>query len=281
MLLFTIFSCEFRKSVNKDLITGLTTKGDGLSCDNVYLSSGERKISRNSFTYGEKFYLNFENIEGFKKDKDHAFPGLQLFVISQAGDTVLKYNDLYADYTDGINISPLLLRTYLTVAEPIHSNNNYTLHANIWDKKGKGTFTAKMDFDVVPNKQITIENNGVSYNEIYLYSKEREIPITDSNVKFNENIYMIFEGLQGFKEETGKVFIGQSIKITDSEGNLILKEDDLIGDSSMESSDLKSRVAPNFIFTGSNIKNPVTCNISIWDKKSGSKIMASVKLNVE
>src|SRR4030042_3433757 len=281
MLMFAILSCEFRKSVNKDLLTGLTTKGDKLSCDNVYLSDGEEKISRNSFTYGEKFYLNFENIEGFKKDGEYVFPGLQLIVVSQAGDTVMKYKDLYADYTNGMNISPLLLKAHLTVATPMHSNNKYSLNINIWDKKGEGTFTAKMDFDIVPNKQIEIESNHVSYDEIYLFSKEREITITDNAAKFNENIYMIFEGLEGFKEEEGKVFIGLSMKIADSEGNLILNEDDLMGDSYMIASDIKSQLSPNFIFTGSDIKNPVNCEIVIWDKKGESKIKASVKLNIE
>ncbi|HJX72271.1 MAG TPA: hypothetical protein VJ346_09970, partial [Bacteroidales bacterium] len=156
-----------------------------------------------------------------------------------------------------------------------------SLNINIWDKKGEGTFTAKMDFDIISNKQIAIESNHVSYDEIYLFSKEREITITDNAAKFNENIYMIFEGLEGFKEEEGKVFIGLSMKIADSEGNLILNEDDLMGDSYMIASDIKSQLSPNFIFTGSDIKNPVNCEIVIWDKKGESKIKASVKLNIE
>jgi hypothetical protein len=281
MSLFAVFSCEFRKSVNKDLITGLTTKGDGLSCENVYLYDGKEKISRKSFTYGEKIYMNFENIEGFKKQEDHAFPGAQLFVLNPSGDTVFKTNDLYADFVDGLNISPLLLQPSLTVASPMHSNNDYTLYANIWDKKGEGTFTAEMGFNVVPNKQIEIESSNVSYDEIYLFSKEREITITDNKAKFNENIYLIFEGLQGFKEEAGKAFIGVSMKIADAEGNALLNEEDLIGDAGMEISALKSQLAPNFIITGSEIKNPVTCDITIWDKKGESRIKAAIKLNIE
>jgi len=279
--LFILFSCEFRKSVNKDLVTGLTTQGDGLSCDNVYLSDGSEKISRNSFTYGEKFYVNFENAEGFEIIGDHAFPGIRLCVLNQARDTVLKYDDLYADNADGLNISPLLLKTYLTVASPIHSNKKYTLLINIWDKKGKGTFSANMDFDVIPNKQIEIESNHVTCEEIYLYAQERDVTVTDNKVKFNENIYMIFEGLGGFDEEDGKVFVGLGMKISDADGNLILNENDLLGDSGMESSDLKSQLAPSFVLTGSGIKNPVTCDVIIWDKKSESRIKASAKLNVE
>lgn len=79
--IFVVISCEFRKSVKKDFLTGLATLGDGLSCDNVYLSNGEQKLSRSSFIYGEKFYLNFENMEGFKKSEDRTFPGMQLLVV--------------------------------------------------------------------------------------------------------------------------------------------------------------------------------------------------------
>lgn len=279
--MFALFSCEFKKSVNKDLITGLTTQGDGLSCENVYLSNGEQKLSRNSFTYGEKFYLNFENIDGFQKPEDHVFPGMQLFIISQAGDTVLKENDLYASYADGMNISPLVLQTNVTAGNPIHSNNNYALYINIWDKKGEGTYKAKMDFDVIANAQINIESNNISYDEIYLFSQESKTVISDDNAKLNENIYMIFEGLEGFKEEDGKVFPGLSIKATDANGGTILEERDLIGESGMEFSELKSQIAPNFIFTGADIKNPVSCEIIIWDKKGENRIKASVKLNLK
>ena len=281
LLLFSLFSCEFKKSAHKDLITGLSTKGNGLSCDQVYLSDGEDKISRNSFTYGEKFHVNFENIEGFKREGTYAFPGMQLLIINQAGDTVMQNNDLYDSYVDGMEFSPLLLHTDITVAKPMHSTNSYTLFVNIWDKKGEGTYKSQMDFDVISNKKIEIENNNISYNDIYLFSEENKMVITNNNVKLNEDIYMIFEGLSGFSEEAGQVLIGLSIKAKDSEGTIILNEEDLIGEASMEISKLKSQLAPTFIFTGTDIKNPVACEITIWDKKSDRSIKASVNLKVE
>ena len=79
---FAIISCEFSKSVNINLISGLSTAGDGLSCSNVYLSIGENEIKRTTFTYGEIFYLNFNNIEGFKREEENVFPGMKLLIIS-------------------------------------------------------------------------------------------------------------------------------------------------------------------------------------------------------
>jgi len=281
LVLITLISCDFRKSVNIDVLTGLNTLGDGLSCDDVYISDGENKLSRNTFTYGEKFYLNFDNIEGFNRIANSAFPGMQLYVTDQEGDTVLKNSDLYAEYTDGIDIDPLLLQTNLTVADPIHSINEYTLQINIWDKKGKGTFTAILDFDVIPNDQIIIESKNVSYGEIYLFSGESNSTITSNNANFNETIYLLFEGLDGFKHEGGMVHFGLSIIVSDAEGEMILNEEDLIGDTRMELSEFTSQIAPNFSINDPNTKNPVSSEIIIWDKNSECRISASTKLNLK
>lgn len=280
LLLGILFSCDFRKSVHADLLTGLTTEGDGLSCEKVYLTVDDEKINRNTFTYGEIVYLHFEQVEGFKKTGEQAFPGMQLVVTDPAGDTMLQYDDLYADEPDGFSLSPLKLSTFLTVGTPLHSNNKYALFVKIWDKKGAGTFTAKMDVEVVPNKAITIESSGISFEEIYLFSKDRDLAVTGDQVKYNENMYLIFEGLEGIKEEEGKVFIGLGMNIRDADGRLILDEANLAGDDPMDAAEVSAQLAPTFIFTGSNLKNPVTCIITIKDKKSGKSLKATVLLNV-
>lgn len=281
LVILSLMSCDSSKSVSKDLVTGLTTRGDGLSCEDVYLSDGEQEINRNTFTYGEIVYVNFENIEGFKKKEENAFPGMQLYVLNQSGDTVMHYHDLYADYQEGINISPLLLQANLTVADPIHSGGEYTLYINIWDKNGEGTFEAILDFDVNPDEQISIENNKLSYNEAYLFSEEANNVIIGNEAKYNENIYLIFEGLEGFQEEEGEIFIGLSLKVMDSEGEVIIDEEDLIGDTGLQPSQIKEQLAPNFIIRNTSISTPVSCEIFIWDKKGDSNIKATVNLELK
>ncbi|MEA1886054.1 MAG: hypothetical protein U9N72_02445 [Bacteroidota bacterium] len=281
LFLVALISCDSGKSVSKDLVTGLTTWGDGLSCEDVYLSDGEEKINRNTFTYGEKVYVNFENIEGFKKEDGYAFPGMQLSVLNQAGDTVVIYPDLYTDYQDGIDISPLLLQANLTVADPMHTGKEYTLNVDIWDKKGEGTFKAKLDFDVIPDEQIKIENNNLSYDEVYLFTEEENNVVIGNEAHFNENIYLIFEGLEGFQEEDGEIFIGLSLKVMDSEGEILIDEEDLIGDSGLQASQIKEQLAPNFIIRDTSINTPVSCEIEIWDKKSEKNIKASLNLKLK
>ena len=61
---------------------------------------------------------------------------------------------------------------------------------------------------------------------------------------------------------------------------MILDEADLAGDDPVEAAEVAARLAPTFIFTGSGLKNPVTCLITIKDKKSGKSLSATVLLNV-
>ena len=280
VLFIAINSCQFAQSVEKDLVTGMSTRGDGLSCDKVYLSDGENIIKRNTFLYGETYYVNFDGMEGFERIGTGAFPNMQLVIVSDKGDTVLYVNDMYDGYTRGIENSPLDLYGEVTVADPIHSAGGYTLYVNIRDKKGDGTFRATLEFDVVPDKSITITGNQVSSTEIYLYSQQRGRAITDGQAEFNENIYMLFEGLKGFSVEEGKVHLGLSLEVKDATGNLILDEPDLLGAEPMSYDMVHEQLAPNFILTGSQVANPVNCKVRIWDKKGTAWINASTEIVV-
>jgi hypothetical protein len=279
--LFVLQSCDVNKSINKDFSSGLSTIGNGLSCENVYLTVNDNETTSSTYTYGETFYLNFNNIVGFKKEGEFVFPGMSLHIVSEKGDTVMQHNDMYSDYTDGIDLSPLLLHANITVASPMFSNNKYTLYTTIWDKKGEGTFKAELDFDIIPNEFIKIENNNVTYDNIYLFSAINKATITDNNAKLNEDIYLIFEGITGFKEENGKASIGLSILAKDAEETVIINEEDLIGEDGMDLAELKKQIAPNFTFSGDKIINPINCEIIIWDKKSDARIKASVNLNLK
>ncbi|MCK4749244.1 MAG: hypothetical protein KAT15_19460 [Bacteroidales bacterium] len=280
MTSLSIYSCDFNKSIHKDLATGLVTRGDGLSCESVYLAKGEETIKRNSFIYGEKFLVVFNNIEGFHKTDNYAFPGMSMRVTGEEGEVLLEEDDLYSGATEGYNYDPLQLHATITAAAPIHSGNTYHLEIKIWDKKGEGTFTADLDFNVEGHDQINIESQNVAYEEIYLYSREGDLSVEEYIAGVDETIFMLFEGLEGFTVVEGKVHPGLSLSITDANGNTILDEEDLMGDTGMEYADFHSQVAPNFILTGEEINNPVTCKITIWDKGSEARISASTQFTI-
>ena len=274
-------SCNFRKSANVDLLTGLSTRGDGLSCEEVYLSDGETRLDRSKFTYGESIYMNFEDIAGFAKQGDYAFPGLRLSLLGQDGDTVLKKEDLYAGNTNGFNFSPLILKAFLTLADPIHSGKEYALNVDIWDKMGKGTYRAKMNLEVVPDQKISLESQNVKWDEVYLFSGRDRRTITGDRARFNDDIYLLFEGLEGFTPVDGKVYFDLSMKITDAAGKVYLDEPDLAGDEGMDTSDFRSQVAPNFVISNPGVVNPVTCDVLIRDRNSESRIRATATVNLD
>lgn len=279
--LLTTISCDIRKSVYKDLKTGMVTKGEGLSSEDVFLTIAEMPISKNTFIYGEVFQVNFNNIEGFERVDNHVFPGMSLIITKENGDTLLKNRDIYADLTSGTDHSPLLLTSEVTVASPIHSNGKYTLVITIWDKKGDGVFSAELDFDVIPNDRIEIESKQVTYNEIYLYSQQKSKVITNNIAGFNENIYIMLEGLEGFEKEEDMVNIGLSMSVMDANNNLIVDEDDLMDNSGFDDSEFHNQLAPNFILSGSQVSNPVKCEIIIWDKRGAGSIKVTTQLNIE
>lgn len=279
----TLLSCDFRKSVHADLKTGIVTKGDGLSCEDVWISVDDQEIDRNTFIYGEMFLMHFNNMEGFKRENGNAFPGMFMWVMGESGDTVFKTEDLYSDYLNGISLTPLLLKANLTVGSPMHSNHKYKVFIKIWDKKDKGTFTAEMPFNIIENDKIKIEKNNISYDEIYLYSIDRDRAIIDGNVLFNETVYLIFEGLSGFTELNGNVFPGLKFQAVDNSKEIIMDYPDLF--SSYEKtgigvSDFRAQIYVTLKFTQGQADNPINCETLLFDKKSDSNIKVSTAVNV-
>jgi hypothetical protein len=268
--------CQFSKSEKKDLISGLYSKGNIISCEDVYITVNEERTKRNSFIYGETFFINFSDINGLTKTNDYVFPGLDMVVISDMGDTLIHVEDLITDNPEGMNISPLHLTADLTVADPFRSGNKYTLILNIRDKMGKGTYLTKFDFTVKSNDRIAVETtSGVTYNEVFLYSRVDNKIITDGNINSNETIYIIIKGLKGFKEVNGVVIPGLKLKITDSSQNIVVEEDDLLtqyGISEIFASDMAEHASGHFIIYTTDFKNPLHCEMSVWDQNSEARI---------
>ncbi len=284
VFLALLTGCQFSKSVEKDLISGLTTRGNNISCEEVYLTVNNERSTRNSFIYGEIFFLNFSDVRGLAKEKGNVFPGMDMIVINESGDTLMNTGDLLAGYTEGMNYSPLLLTADLTVANPIKSKDDYKLFVNIWDKKGKGRFVSEFDFKVRENDKIIVEPYNVAYDEVYIFSRGLNKVITDNKVKLNDNVYIIIEGLKGFIEENGLVFPGLSMKATDTGNSVVLVNDDLFSnysESGIDPADLTARVSANFKITGNQINNPLHCEIIVWDKKSEARIKATMDMFME
>lgn len=276
--------CKFSRSAGKDLISGLTTAGKDLSCNDVYIAVDNDETKRNSFTYGETFVIYFNNITGFAVENGNVFPGMEIIIREKEGDTLMRADDLYEGYTEGMNYSPLKLTADLTVATPLRSKDKYTMIINISDKKGDGTFTTSFDFDVIENENIMVKPSNVTYDEVYIFSQGKNKVITDNKIDFEDNIYVIIEGLKGFREENGSVFPGLEMKAVDARNNLVLDYDDLFNEyneTGIAVSDFTSRVSAHFKITGTFFNNPLHCELKVWDKKSNAAIAVTTDMNLK
>lgn len=286
VILFSIViaGCHFSRSVKKDFVSGLTSTGSGLTCEEVYLKVNDERTDRNSFIYGEVVNLVFEDVKGLKQENGKSFPKMQIIVNSLSGDTVFFADNLYSEYTEGMNFSSLQLTGDLTVAAPIKTGGEYLLTVTIKDRKGAGIYLSKLKFSVKGNDKIKIEPLNVSYNEVYLYSQGKDKVINDGVISFDDNIYILAEGLKGFKEENGLVFPGISFRGTDASGKAIFNYEDMFSDYSTTGiavSDFNTKISAHFKLTGSEFNNPLHAVIIIWDKKSSARMKISTDMTVK
>lgn len=283
-ILALLAECQFSRSVKKDFLSGITSTGKNISCEDVYVTVNNEKKTGNTFIYGETFVINFSNVTGLEKTGDKVFPEMIMTVVNSTGDTLFRTGDLTSEYPDGISLSPLTLTANLTVAAPIKSKGEYKLTVNISDKKGDGTFAAEYKFKVIENDQIAVETNGVSYDEVYLFSEGSGRVITDNKIKFDDNTYIILEGLKGFNETDGMVFPGLSIKASDAAKTTVLESDDLFAGytlSGLAAADVSRRVSAHFTIPKTELKNPLKCEMTVWDKKGNAKIKVTTDLIFE
>jgi hypothetical protein len=259
-------SCQVNKSFSTNPSIGLSTKGNGLSCDDVTLTNADGNVNSNEFVYGEKLEIHFNNMEGFTLRGKEAFPGMSLTVVSDKGDTILHNKDVYKDYPDKIDMSPLALTAYFTAANPLHSKKSYRLLIHIWDKKGKGTFDATLSFSIKPNPVLKHQTGKIKYDEIYLFDRAADRSITNDKIRPEQEIFVIFEGLKGFPAVNGKSDIVIAMTAKDDLGRLILDEKDLTNGIPLDETTVKGQIAPNVVFHAGQFKNPIKLDVRIYDR---------------
>lgn len=261
-----ITSCD--KPIKKEGIENLKIKNSILNCDEIFFIDKKSKI-KNQFYYGEKLKIKFKNFKGFKEKDGLIYPGLQLVVIDKNKDTLLFNEDLYKDEIDGFDPNSLDLSPQITLANPIKSNAKYKVHVNFWDKIGDGNFDVETKITLVPNKEIKIKNNSYTYNEIYLYSEQRNEVILDKKVLLDENIYFIIEGLKGFTIKGDEISLGASVIVTDSNGGTIFENKDILKDNKYTISEIEQRFSSYIIFHEKR-KGPVKIRykFKVWDKNN-------------
>lgn len=148
LLLFT--SCHFSKSIDKDLITGALTKGNGVSYKETSIKVNGKEKKTNKYLNGDEVHFIFNGVSGFKAEKGLTYPEATIEVIKDDTQTILE-NKNVLNVTDGSELKSFLLTFNFTVgsSEIFNSNSKYKVRIKIWDKKGTGTLTYEMPFSII------------------------------------------------------------------------------------------------------------------------------------
>lgn len=284
----TIFmACQFNQSAKKDLATGAVSRGDGLGCDEFTLQINGEAENRNHFTYGEKAEFIFNNIKGLRKENGKAFPGLSLFIVKNEKDTVqnLSNPDLFADMTNGTDLSPLQLRAHFSAILPYQNEEQYKVYIKIWDKKGDGTYTYEMPFSISTNELLNVtESSGIGYSDILLWNKTEGRSVTNGRLSIKQSYSFVLKGINGLTVIEEKAFPALSMEITDARGNEIISSQNVLeaySESGVDYTILQEELPISITFTEGEIHNPCKFKARFYDLKSDKSINVDAELIIE
>ncbi|MGV3631040.1 MAG: hypothetical protein ACO1O6_07535 [Bacteroidota bacterium] len=268
---FLFYACRGSVSIKEDLANGISTSGVNLSCEDVKVFIGEKESESNKYEYGDHITIKFMEILGFEAVNGRVFPGMKLSVTNSAGEVVFSNKDLYAEQKNGFPESSLNLVADLTLASPIFSGAKYDINVLIWDKKSNGEFTAKYPISVTGNDQISIRNESemIQLDEVYLFSENDQLVITDNVLTAGDKVYVFVDGLlDDITEVDGIINVGMSIQVTDVNGNILEENGDLFSEyseSGMSVDEIGEKLSVSFMVPDASA-SPIHIIVGAWDK---------------
>ena len=282
LLVALVFSaCNFSKSINKDLITGATSKGDGLSCNDISIQINGEKEKRNIFTFGENVVFVFDGIKGFSKENGKVYPEMSMVVLKKENQMVLSELNLL-NLTEGTELSPLQLQANLIANFPHKNNEEYEVQLTIWDTKGEGKFTYNMPFTITENELLDVTSTTIDYTAIYVWNESKNKVVTDNKMNTKDKYLLILEGVNGLKVEEGNVFPALSVHLTDNKGNAIIASPNVLQNNTTDGIDAaaftKNQVLITLTFTEGEFFNPCTLKVALKDTKSENTLNITTEL---
>lgn len=278
-LVLNISACNFNKSASTNLISGLTTQGDGISVERVFLRLDDQEVNSTRFNYAQKLFTVFEHTKGFTIKGGKYYPAMEVTLLSKTGDTVMYHKNVFEN-NEGFEADNKSFTGSVVLARPIYSGEDYYLHYTITDIHSDGIFYCKQTLNVLPNPAIKISTNGLETKECYLFSVTKKKAITDGEISFDEQLVLNFQELNGYKVIHGKVNLGLKIKVTDANNNTVLFRNNVLGSENIYEEDLKNGIIAQLKLRKMEIKNPYTFAVQIWDNNSDAKLDAVTQLTI-
>lgn len=148
------------------------------------------------------------------------------------------------------------------------------------DKGPEGNVVVKDGARIYNN--IELQPNGVKVEKAYLLFEDGK-PVPETNViDFNQPVQLRLFISDGWQEDSNKVFLGASEKISTEQGEVLLDEPDLFAKypDGISPGDAKLITVTAKIIIRKKLEPLTIFNVQfrVWDKKNGNSVEGSYKL---
>lgn len=135
------------KGVQKDFVSGVTVKNNGLSIgEAVLVDSNNARTKSTEVMLGTTVAIVAQEIDGYELKDGRAYPGLDLTVVDKDGTVVLEGDDILADEQGYTPEDAAVLRGTITVGSPMVAGKTYHATMRVWDKlKPENEITVDVD----------------------------------------------------------------------------------------------------------------------------------------
>ncbi|AXG70277.1 hypothetical protein KORDIASMS9_02516 [Kordia sp. SMS9] len=280
-LSLVFFSCEISISPALKTPSHITIESEGLTTTAVTVENhlGNKKTSE--FIYGEACNVVFNNMKGFIATENLVYPEMDIYVINKKGDTLLNEQNLLKNQDINFQKEKLSLESYILIAKPMFAGNEYLMHVNITDTKSDHFYNIRMPFSVIENPLFTTKSSGITYDSMYLYSKQRDVGIVDDKISMEEDIYIILNNFKGLKvDENGMVDITSSLSLKDATGTKIIEKENM-SPALLNAASVQQQFSPYIVITSGIVTNPITCELKVKDNRSDAFFETRFELIVE
>jgi hypothetical protein len=129
---------------------------------------------------------------------------------------------------------------------------------------------------------LKVTNNGLSYNDSYLLADGKKT--SGSEFSLNTGLELHIEGVSGYTEENGVVFIGASMSVIDDKNTEILHYPDLFADyDSIGISSFDAKMITLSFNTGDPLEpgHKYIWKTRLWDKKGKGEIVTEMEISLK
>ena len=129
---------------------------------------------------------------------------------------------------------------------------------------------------------LKVDHQGLSFDDSYLTIDD--VKVSSNKVDLGKKIKLVFNGLKGFKEIDGVVFMDASMKVTSPSGEVVLDQNNLFAAYQTNGAD-PDLVAKGFSLT-LTVGEPMVSGETylweskVWDAKGNGTVSATVNIVV-